>query len=89
MAPTNQQLGGNQTDEAEFENKVVLTLISIFGLIIVEGLFLAGSGFLSDDWSDFGSNIVYPLFSPTVGVFFLGSAAYGVWKTRGQKEASD
>lgn len=89
MTPASQRLQGVKSDEAEFENKVVLALFSIFGLILIEGLFLAASGFLSKEISDFGINVVYPAFSPTVVVFLLASASYGVWKTREDRGASD
>lgn len=81
-------LGGPPSEDTEFENNIVLVLFSIFGLIIFEGIFLAGSGFLPKAVDDFALNVVYPVFSPTVVVFLLVSTFYGVWKSRqgGQEE---
>ncbi|GMH32605.1 hypothetical protein BSKO_00439 [Bryopsis sp. KO-2023] len=77
--------GGPTTEEAQFESNVVSLLFFLFGLIFLEGLFLAAAGFLPEGVDDFALNVVYPAFSPTVGVFLLCSSFYGVWKTRTQK----
>lgn len=81
-------MGGPPSEDAEFENNIVLVLFFLFGLIILEGIFLAGSGFLPEAVDKFALDIVYPSFSPTVVVFLLVSTFYGVWKTRqgGQSE---
>ena len=37
-------------------------------------------GFLPESADQFAQDVVYPAFSPCVGIFLAFSAAYGVWK---------
>ena len=49
---------------------------------VVEGLLVAGSGFLPDSADKFIVNFVFPAFTPSVGVFLLISVFYGLFKTK-------
>lgn len=49
-------------------------------LILVEGILLAASGFLPKEWDNFLVKYLYPDFTPTVALFFLGAVAYGLYK---------
>lgn len=85
ISPVVDQVYGQKplTPAQQAESKAVLILGLLFSLIILEGIFLAGSGFLSEGIDDFAAKYVYPAFSPTVVVFLSGSTAYGLWKTGG------
>ncbi|BBN00094.1 hypothetical protein MPTK1_1g26360 [Marchantia polymorpha subsp. ruderalis] len=87
-APPQQPLLGNQVDEEtkQFETGAVAALVFVFSLIILEGIGLAASGFLPQEWDEFMIKVIYPIFTPTVGVFLGGAAAYGVWKYLGGGE---
>ncbi|KAG6553822.1 hypothetical protein Mapa_004739 [Marchantia paleacea] len=87
-APPQQPLLGHQVDEEtkQFETAAVASLVFVFALIILEGIGLAASGFLPEEWDDFMIKVIYPIFTPTVGVFLGGAAAYGVWKYLGGGE---
>jgi hypothetical protein len=37
---------------------------------------------MSAEMDALAQDVVYPLFTPTLGVFLAGSSAYGLWKTR-------
>ena len=37
-------------------------------------------GFLPESADRFATDIIYPAFSPQMGIFFVCSTAYGVWK---------
>ena len=39
-------------------------------------------GFLPESADRFATDVIYPAFSPQMGVFFVCSTAYGVWKVR-------
>ncbi|CAM6104618.1 unnamed protein product [Calypogeia fissa] len=67
----------------QIETAVVASLAFLFALIFLEGLVLAGSGFLPEEWDEFAVNLVYPAFTPSVGVFLAIAASYGLWKTLG------
>ncbi|GJP48021.1 hypothetical protein CLOM_g7262 [Closterium sp. NIES-68] len=76
-------MGEEEKQAAEIETAVVVSLGFAFLLIILEGLFLAAAGFLSEDLDQFAMDVVYPAFSPTVAVFLLGATAYGTFKVVG------
>ena len=40
----------------------------------------ASQGFLPESADRFATDVIYPAFSPQMGVFFVCSTAYGVWK---------
>jgi hypothetical protein len=73
---------GPQSSMQQFETGFVQVLGILFFLILAEGIFLGASGFLSEEADQFGQDVIYPLFSPTLGVFLAGSTAYGLWKTK-------
>merc|ERR1719387_1892601 len=54
--------------------------------IFVEGLLVAGSGFLPEDVDNFIVTTVFPAFTPTLGVFLLISVLYGLFKTKIEPE---
>ncbi|CAL5219714.1 g1605 [Coccomyxa viridis] len=84
VAPQVQQAYGlePQTAEGQIETSYLLFLGLVFVFIILEGLFIATSGFLPEAADQFAQDVVYPSFSPTVGFFLLLSTAYGIWKSR-------
>eukprot|EP00803_Ostreobium_quekettii_P009625 evm.model.scf_446EXC.4 EVM.evm.TU.scf_446EXC.4 scf_446EXC:43619-46402(+) len=87
VSPAVQQYTGEepQTPMSELENTVVLVLFSLLGFCILEGIILAASGFLPEGIDELVEAYLYPAFSPTVGVFLVGSVLYGLWKTSQQK----
>ena len=44
---------------------------------------ICGAGFLPEEWDQFFVNTLYPSFTPTVGLFLLLAAGYGVFKYLG------
>ena len=72
---------GTLTPVQQFENGVISFLALLFFVILGEGVFLAASGFLSEAADQFAMDVVYPAFSPTLGLFLLCSSLYGLWKT--------
>lgn len=83
ISATRDQVYGDapRTPIQQFESNVVTYLTVVFCVILAEGVFLAGSGFLSAEADAFAMDVVYPLFSPTLGLFLLSSSLYGLWKT--------
>lgn len=82
-ATRDQVYGGGPMSEAQkFENSIISILSLLFLAILLEGIFLGASGFMSEAMDQFAQDVVYPMFSPTLGVFLAGSSAYGLWKTR-------
>lgn len=69
--------GGPLTQAQQTENTVISGLALLFFIILAEGVFLAGSGFMNEAVDQFAQNVVYPAFSPTLGLFLAGSTAYG------------
>jgi hypothetical protein len=80
---------GPQSALQQFETNVIGFLGLLFGVILLEGIFLGASGFLSEEADQFAQDVVYPLFSPTLGLFLAGSTAYGLWKTREDESSSN
>lgn len=78
---------GPQTPQQRFENGVVSFLAFLFFVILGEGVFLAASGFLSEEADKFAQNVVYPAFSPSMILFLASSTLYGLWKTGGLGQA--
>lgn len=77
---------GPQSSMQQFETNAVGFLGLLFAVILLEGIFLGASGFLSEEADQFAQDVVYPLFSPTLGLFLAGSTAYGLWKTKERPE---
>lgn len=84
ISPVRDQVygGGPLTPEQKAENTVVATLAVLFFVILAEGIFVAGSGFMSESLDQFATDIVLPAFTPTLGLFLAISTLYGLWKTR-------
>lgn len=53
--------------QGQAETAYVQFLGILFFLILLEGLFLGASGFLSEELDLFAQNTIYKIFSPTVG----------------------
>lgn len=78
--------GGPLTAVQKFENGAVSFLAFLFFVILAEGVFLAASGFMSEEVDQFAQDVVYPAFSPTLIFFLVCSSLYGVWKTGGGRK---
>ncbi|KAK9854489.1 hypothetical protein WJX84_005132 [Apatococcus fuscideae] len=75
--------GGSELEKmGKIEGRFVGGLALLFLVILLEGLFLAGSGFLPEQYDQFAQDVVFKTFTPSVGVLLAGSAAYGLWKSR-------
>ncbi|GLT39780.1 hypothetical protein SLA2020_139530 [Shorea laevis] len=76
----------SKEEEAKFEEQrrnegaFLLTWLGLGGIILVEGIVLAASGFLPEEWDKFLVKYLYPSFTPTVALFLAGTVAYGVSK---------
>ncbi|XP_054816952.1 protein LPA2 [Prosopis cineraria] len=62
------------------ESAFLLAWLGFGAVILVEGLFIAASGFLPEELDKFCVNYLYPSFTPTVFVFVAGTVVYGVYK---------
>ncbi|CAO2839018.1 unnamed protein product [Amaranthus hypochondriacus] len=62
------------------ESAFLLTWLGLGGIILVEGIALAASGFLPEEWDKLFVKYLYPSFTPTVVLFVAGTVVYGVFK---------
>mmetsp|Transcript_18802 Transcript_18802/g.32081 ORF Transcript_18802/g.32081 Transcript_18802/m.32081 type:complete len:198 (+) Transcript_18802:60-653(+) len=65
---------------AEAETNYLTAMLALFGLVLAEGLLIAASGFLPEDWDLFVHDVLYPNYTYVVLLFLLGSSVYGAWK---------
>jgi len=86
QAPVVEEVYGGKpkSRESQAEQAVVSGLALLGIVILLMGIFLAGSGFLPEDVDRFAQERVYPAFSPTVVVFLAGSTLYGLFKSKQQ-----
>ncbi|CAH1430368.1 unnamed protein product [Lactuca virosa] len=73
--------GGEASNEQGInERAFLLAWLGLGSLIIFEGLALAASGFLPEEWDALFVKYLYPSFTPTVFLFVAGTVVYGVVK---------
>ncbi|CAG9464368.1 unnamed protein product [Pedinophyceae sp. YPF-701] len=73
--------------ESQAEAAYLQFLTAYFVGILAMGVFLGGSGFLSDEADRIAQDFVYPAFSPVVGGFLFFSSLYGIYKAYGPGRA--
>ncbi|KGN57284.1 protein LOW PSII ACCUMULATION 2, chloroplastic [Cucumis sativus] len=67
-------------EQGRNESYFLLTWLGLGVVILVQGIVLAASGFLPEEWDKFFVKYLYPSFTPTVSLFVAGTVAYGVLK---------
>eukprot|EP00271_Cylindrocystis_brebissonii_P015493 TRINITY_DN38402_c0_g1_i1.p1 TRINITY_DN38402_c0_g1~~TRINITY_DN38402_c0_g1_i1.p1 ORF type:complete len:228 (+),score=24.88 TRINITY_DN38402_c0_g1_i1:236-919(+) len=70
-------------EEAQVEGAFLVALGLLLSVVFAEGTFLGISGFLPEDLDKIATSVVYPAFTPTVGVFLLVAVAYALFKVKG------
>ncbi|KAL1362620.1 hypothetical protein HN51_010852 [Arachis hypogaea] len=67
-------------EQSKNESAFILAWLGFGLVILVEGISLAASGFLPEEWDKLFVKYLYPSFTPTVFLFVAGAVAYGVFK---------
>ncbi|XP_020214717.1 protein LOW PSII ACCUMULATION 2, chloroplastic [Cajanus cajan] len=75
-----EQQVSNAKEESKNESAFLLAWLGFGLVILVEGIGLAASGFLPEQWDQLFVKYLYPSFTPTVFLFVAGAVAYGVFK---------
>ncbi|XP_050226164.1 protein LPA2 [Mercurialis annua] len=85
-----QEIGEDKANEqSRNESAFLLAWLGLGGIILIQGLVLAASGLLPDEWDRFFVKYLYPSFTPTVGLFVAGTVAYGVIKYLQNEQLKD
>ncbi|WVZ04099.1 hypothetical protein V8G54_024905 [Vigna mungo] len=71
---------GKAKEEGKNESAFLLAMLGFGIVIFIEGIGLAASGFLPQQWDQFFVKYLYPSFTPTVLLFVAGTVGYGVLK---------
>ncbi|CAL0304367.1 unnamed protein product [Lupinus luteus] len=94
-SPTLPSQQGNNTKEHNnnnnnnYESSFVLAWLAFGAIILLEGIALAASGFLPEEWDKLFVKYLYPSFTPTVFLFIVGAVAYGVIKYLQNEKITD
>ncbi|ESW03322.1 hypothetical protein PHAVU_011G004500 [Phaseolus vulgaris] len=71
---------GKPQEEGKNESAFLLAMLGFGIVIFVEGIGLAASGFLPEEWDKIFVKYLYPSFTPEVFLFVAGTVSYGVFK---------
>lgn len=80
LSPPGEQSSSSEVQQGAGEGAFVVAWVGLGILILIEGIALAVSGFLPEQWDNILAKYLYPSFTPTCAVFFGGTIVYGVRK---------